>query len=680
MHLAASPVCRPPIDQTAAAAYHSKIILGSGAVNRSNFFSAHQYRRQPHKHSRSVGEEDCRVFVLDMAVATVYSSGEAPMDIDEDSSPPTIEETDLTSRLDNTHITSDEDEPIMQPDNDGQEEDANEGISPLSSDAVWSQNISSSHPTLRNRKAQSKSMTGELTPQSLISDDATNSTNTTPRMDASMPAPWPHSPKLTTAKHPVLFTQSSSGQMMIPTIESSSFDEDPDQEMCPASRAAAATEVLAAADHSNMVDTTEDVVAELQIEDYEERLSRQETMHTSNHSGLNLLGGARSSGSSLHSTLSSPSQNNNFNNFAPASPGPNPDLFPSYNDTAVKNKPSNLYTFSSNSYSGRILTLLSDKFVPVHQHNTHGGSALAGFLALLLVTCANYMLGPMRDAAALAVGVSHIPALTLASTVLALGSSVPVGWLFEAPDPRRRRVWKRMGLTRGETQGSSLALFYRVFAFLLLSYAIGFQFVDKFGRRNGKGEEVVGSEDEGEDSIIAWISIIFFRVLAAIGIPVDMILAKLEELAGDLFGIHRFMASSLVSHQDESIPALILHACSCVVNKFGSIIYIMFFLVVHLMKLHSLSLIWGVTTEAMEYEENAEQRRAAKEKEDLVRTTSAGGLVMTGSPNKRDKSNDCNNSQVSSKDGSSKPSKSSLRLKRLGFVGFGGTLGGILGR
>ena len=98
------------------------------------------------------------------------------------------------------------------------------------------------------------------------------------------------------------------------------------------------------------------------------------------------------------------------------------------------------------------------------------------------------------------------------------------------------------------------------------------------------------------------------------------------------------------------------------------------------MKLHSLSLIWGVTTEAMEYEENAEQRRAAKEKEDLVRTTSAGGLVMTGSPNKRDKSNDCNNSQGSSKDGSSKPSKSSLRLKRLGFVGFGGTLGGILGR
>jgi hypothetical protein len=37
-----------------------------------------------------------------------------------------------------------------------------------------------------------------------------------------------------------------------------------------------------------------------------------------------------------------------------------------------------------------------------------------------------------------------------------------------------------------------------------------------------------------------------------------------------------------------------------VVNKFGKVIYIMFFLVVHLMKLHSLSLIWGVTTEAMD--------------------------------------------------------------------------------
>jgi len=83
----------------------------------------------------------------------------------------------------------------------------------------------------------------------------------------------------------------------------------------------------------------------------------------------------------------------------------------------------------------------------------------------------------------------------------------------------------------------------------------------------------------------------------------------------------------------------------------------MFFLVVHLMKLHSLSLIWGVTTEAMEYEETAERRR---------KENGSSGKSETLSPGRNGSNN-------------SKPSKSSLRLKRLGFVGFGGTLGGILG-
>jgi len=36
-------------------------------------------------------------------------------------------------------------------------------------------------------------------------------------------------------------------------------------------------------------------------------------------------------------------------------------------------------------------------------------AAVPGFLSLLLLTMANYMLSPMCDAAALAVGISHIP-------------------------------------------------------------------------------------------------------------------------------------------------------------------------------------------------------------------------------------------------------------------------------
>ena len=54
-----------------------------------------------------------------------------------------------------------------------------------------------------------------------------------------------------------------------------------------------------------------------------------------------------------------------------------------------------------------------------------------GFWALLHVTCATYVLTPMRGAIALAVGVDLMPQLTLASTVVAFRSSVPIGWLFE---------------------------------------------------------------------------------------------------------------------------------------------------------------------------------------------------------------------------------------------------------
>ena len=338
---------------------------------------------------------------------------------------------------------------------------------------------------------------------------------------------------------------------------------------------------------------------------------------------------------------------------------------------AATNKSSSLYTFSAHTLSGKVLTLLSTHFVPSQHIHTHGGSALAGFAALLLVTCANYMLGPMRDAAALAVGVTHIPALTLVSTVLALGSSVPVGWLFEAPDPRRRRVWKRMGLTRGETQGTSLALFYRVFAFLLLSYALGFQMVERLGKSKREGGGVDGGgESPGigeEESAVILLGCLFLRILGVLGIPTEHPL---------LSSIHDY----LKSHQELSIPSLLLNTCSCVVNKFGKVIYIMFFLVVHLMKLHSLSLIWGVTTEAMEYEENAEQRRKNKEK-NITKISSGGGLVMMGGSNNSPSRGGSSPSRTRSSSFSSSrpPSKSSLRLKRLAFVGFGGTLGGILG-
>ena len=198
-----------------------------------------------------------------------------------------------------------------------------------------------------------------------------------------------------------------------------------------------------------------------------------------------------------------------------------------------------------------------------------------GFWALFHVTCANYVLTPLRDAVALQVGVQHMPLLTLASTVLAFCSSVPIGWLFEAPDPSRRRLWKRMGLTRGETQGTSLALFYRCFAFSLLMYAVGFQLLEWNDNRDYE-----------------------------------------YQASYRFFGL---------------MPSWVLGSISMT-------LYVAFFLVVHLMKLHSLSLVWGVTTEAMEYEEVARRK----------------------SPTHME--------------------SNKARLQRLALVGFGGTIGGILGR
>jgi hypothetical protein len=221
---------------------------------------------------------------------------------------------------------------------------------------------------------------------------------------------------------------------------------------------------------------------------------------------------------------------------------------------------------------------ISRRLLPQH-YAPLAAATWIGFWALLHVTCANYVLTPMRDAIALNIGVEHMPKLTLASTVLAFCSSVPIGWLFEAPDPKRRRLWKRMGLTRGETQGSSLALFYRCFAGILVSYAVGFQTIELL--RANKVEDV----------------------------PVIALAESVSQWWPDLKVLWVYL---------------------------GQTLYIAFFLVVHLMKLHSLSLIWGVTTEAMEYEEVARKR--------------------------------------------SRIESTKTRLQRLALVGFGGTVGGILGR
>lgn len=245
--------------------------------------------------------------------------------------------------------------------------------------------------------------------------------------------------------------------------------------------------------------------------------------------------------------------------------------------------------------STRLLQRLS-KLLLLHNYSVHENSTWIGFWALLCVTCANYVLTPMRDAVALAVGVSNLPKLTLASTLLAVLSSVPIGWLFEAPDPKRLKLWKRMGLTRGDTQGTSLALFYRAFMICILSYAFGF-----FVFRQEGGEQNINFQSSSSSS---------------------------TESAS---AASSSSSSSSLSILYSSLPS----GMWSILQQLGQLMYIAFFLVVHLMKLHSLSLIWGVTTEAMEYEDAARKRRHL-------------------------------------------PS-SKTRLQRLSFIGFGGTLGGILG-
>ena len=229
-----------------------------------------------------------------------------------------------------------------------------------------------------------------------------------------------------------------------------------------------------------------------------------------------------------------------------------------------------LYKYSKETITGQLLTIITRK---LKLSNTRSGSALPGFLSLLLLTMANYMLAPMRDAAALAVGVSHIPTLTLASTVLAIGSSVPVGWLFEAPNPIRwGKSWRdKVGMTRGETQGTSLALFLRCFAICLLGYALTFKALEWL-----HWNQLDDNNNNNDD--------------------------------GDVIGLTEI----IVYIQGEGVWTYLVRVIPKVLQKCGKVFYVAFFLVVHLMKLHSMSLIWGVTSEAMEYEEQAETRERKK--------------------------------------------------------------------
>jgi hypothetical protein len=253
-----------------------------------------------------------------------------------------------------------------------------------------------------------------------------------------------------------------------------------------------------------------------------------------------------------------------------------------HTNTTTTTTTASLHSYSKDTFAGIVLNRLSSIFIA--PNSLRSGSAFAGFLSLLLITMANYMLGPMRDAAALRVGVSYIPMLTMASTTIALASSVPMGWLFEAPNPTRKgKHWRhRVGLTRGETQGTSLALFLRCFAVCLVGYAITFKLMYLLSWKSDDDEEGGNGSSVGESG-------------------------KDLHLLVDLYQSFQF-------RQDERLLAFISRVASKIMEKFGKFFYVAFFLVVHLMKLHSISLMWGVTSEAMEYEEQAELRQKRRER------------------------------------------------------------------
>jgi len=191
-----------------------------------------------------------------------------------------------------------------------------------------------------------------------------------------------------------------------------------------------------------------------------------------------------------------------------------------------------------------------------------------------------------------------------------------------------------LGLTRGETQGTSLALFYRVFGVVLVGYALGFKFVEY----REKNAHATGS------------------ALPAVAAIADVC----EEGCSATHWLNEFWQTTFTLH------------------NFGSLGYVAFFLIVHLMRLHSISLIWGVATEAMEYEEQAEKRKKdsrilEEQEEDYDEYGDFTNTGTGGCPPNTEEETPKVKSPVDAAGGTK------ARLERLAFVGFGGTMGGIAG-
>jgi hypothetical protein len=243
-----------------------------------------------------------------------------------------------------------------------------------------------------------------------------------------------------------------------------------------------------------------------------------------------------------------------------------------------------------------------------------------------------------------------------------------------------------MGLTRGETQGTSLALFYRFFAFVLLAYAMGILLLVPLLQRTNtvtpptllnatvtplvmpsnidaksmmvktpkqqlmapqwlqpfRIRSTTNSQESTLSTLVATSSAtVVPSTTCTAPSPCKVTPGTWSEL---LLGFLR-RGGGPYQQQDSSIKLLLWQWT-------GKFMYIAFYLVVHLMKLHSLSLIWGVTTEAMEYEEMARH--------------------VTNSSNARGSGGKENEVKL--------PENHKTRLQRLSLIGFGGTLGGILGR
>merc|ERR1719223_1930496 len=130
---------------------------------------------------------------------------------------------------------------------------------------------------------------------------------------------------------------------------------------------------------------------------------------------------------------------------------------------------------------------------------------------------------------------------------------------------------------------------------------------------------------------------------------------------------------------NDAIPRGYFYSFVSRARQYDKIGYSVFYLFIHLMKLHSISLIWGVASEAMEFEEMTEKRekrrRSVEVANAIARTQNGYGpdensyFVHMKDPFQSNPSKAQNG----------KGSSSRIRLEKLAFVGLGGTVGGIGG-